>query len=358
MRGESTVLREQRHGNRGAPGATRRQRAAECSATLAQITHLRAVIGWTPEGKRLGLLIAQWKVEAIAERDEVAALELLLLVRGHAALARTPHAITFLGLGEDDRGAILGSHGLVICSVDLHQVMTASLEAVDLIVGQALRKRSEFRILAKEMVAVVAAVLGSECLKLAVDRAGKGACEGTRVVACEKAVPVRSPYQLDDPPAGALEQRLELIDDAAVAAHRTVEALKIAVDDPDQVVEPLTCGQSEGAHAFGLVHFAVAKDAPHLALIRDLQAAMLEVAHEARMVDRRDWPDAHRAGGELPEVGHQPGVRVTGQPLRSVRARADLLPVVSKGILAEPSLEERSRIDTWRGMGLEEDEVR
>ena len=44
------------------------------------------------------------------------------------------------------------------------------------------------------------------------------------------------------------------------------------------------------------------------------QAAMLQVAHEARLVDRVDRPEAHRAGRELPEVGHQPRVRVADRP--------------------------------------------
>jgi hypothetical protein len=35
--------------------------------------------------------------------------------------------------------------------VDLHQVVAAALEAVDLLVGQALRQRGQFGVLAEEV---------------------------------------------------------------------------------------------------------------------------------------------------------------------------------------------------------------
>ena len=48
-----------------------------------------------------------------------------------------------------------------------------------------------------------------------------------------------APDHLDHVPAGAAEIGFQLLDDLAVAAHRAVEALQVAVDDEDQVVEPL-----------------------------------------------------------------------------------------------------------------------
>ena len=44
-----------------------------------------------------------------------------------------------------------------------------------------------------------------------------------------------------------------------------------------------------------------------------------EVLHEARLVDRHDRAEAHRDGRELPEVRHQPRVRVRRQPCRRGR---------------------------------------
>ena len=62
---------------------------------------------------------------------------------------------------------------------------------------------------------------------------------------------------------GAPEDGLELLDDLAVAAHRAVEALQVAVDDPGQVVELLAAGQRDRAQGLGLVGLAVAEEAPH-----------------------------------------------------------------------------------------------
>ena len=54
----------------------------------------------------------------------------------------------------------------------------------------------------------------------------------------------RPQIALIDVPARAAERRFELLDDLAVAADRTVEALQVAVDDEDQVVELFARGQA------------------------------------------------------------------------------------------------------------------
>src|SRR4029453_2578560 len=59
----------------------------------------------------------------------------------------------------------------------------------------------------------------------------------------QELVPLAAPDDLDDVPPGAPEDRLELLDDLAVAADRAVEPLQVAVHDPDQVVELLAGGQ-------------------------------------------------------------------------------------------------------------------
>ena len=73
---------------------------------------------------------------------------------------------------------------------------------------------------------------------------------------------------LDHVPARAAEDRLELLDDLAVAADRAVEALQVAVDDEDEVVEALTAREADRAERLGLVGLAVAEERPHLAAAR------------------------------------------------------------------------------------------
>ena len=58
--------------------------------------------------------------------------------------------------------------------------------------------------------------------------------------------------------------RFEFLDDLAVAAHRTVEALQVAVDDEDQVVELFARRQRDRAERLRFVRLAVAEERPDL----------------------------------------------------------------------------------------------
>ena len=79
-------------------------------------------------------------------------------------------------------------------------------------------------------------------------------------VACEQLIPIAAPKHLDHVPAGAAEDAFELLNDAAVAAHRAVQPLQIAVDDEDQVVELFARGNVQRAGRFGLIHLAIATE--------------------------------------------------------------------------------------------------
>ena len=157
---------------------------------------------------------------------------------------------------------------------------------------------------------------------------------------------------LDDVPAGAAEVALELLDDLAVAAHRAVEALQVAVDDEDQVVELLARGHADRAHRFGLVHLAVAAEAPDLAALGLGEAAILQVLHEARLVDRHQRAEAHRHRRELPEVRHQPRMRIGRDALA-----VDLLAEVVHLLVGEAAEHEGARVDAGRRVALDEHEV-
>ena len=80
-----------------------------------------------------------------------------------------------------------------------------------------------------------------------------------------------------------------------------------------------------------------------------------EVAVEGGLLDRGDRTDAHRDRRELPELGHQPRVRVGRQaPARSPR---DLLPEAVELVGGEPALEVGPRVDAGGGVALDEDLV-
>ena len=240
-------------------------------------------------------------------------VHLLLLVGDVLALAGLAHPVALDRLGEDHRrlAVVLGRR--LVGRVDLALVEAAAVERPDLLVAHVGDHRLQLRLDAEEVLAHVGAVARLVGLVVAVERLVHAREQVALVVVGEKRVPARAPDHLDDVPARAAEVGLELLDDLAVAAHRAVEALQVAVDDEDQVVEALAAGHRDRAQRFRLVHLAVAHEGPDLAAGGLGQAAALQVLHEARLVDRHQRAEAHRDRRELPEVRHQPRVRVASE---------------------------------------------
>ncbi len=101
------------------------------------------------------------------------------------------------------------------------------------------------------MFARVAARLDGIFLIIAVDRFLHAFEQQAFVVGCQQRVPIGAPDDFDDVPAGAAKKRFEFLNDLAVAAHRAVETLQIAIDDPDQIVEIFARRQRESASDSG-----------------------------------------------------------------------------------------------------------
>ena len=78
----------------------------------------------------------------------------------------------------------------------------------------------------------------------------------------------------------------------------------------------------------------------------------MQVAVEARLVDRRERAKAHRDGGELPELGHEARVGVARQP-----TAVDLPAEAVHLLLPDAALEEGPGVDAGRGVALEKDLV-
>ena len=210
----------------------------------------------------------------------------------------------------------------LVRGVDLAVVVAAALELPpDVVVGPVRDHLAGAGVAVEEVLAHVLAVVGAEGLVVAVGRRVHEVHERAVAVGGEQRVPAAAPDDLDDVPAGAAEERLELLDDLAVAAHRAVEALQVAVDDEGEVVELLAGRELEQAARLGLVHLAVAEEGPHVLLAGVLDAAVVQVLVELRLVDGVHRADAHRHRRELPEVRHQPRVRVGRQRQRRRRRR-------------------------------------
>ena len=85
-----------------------------------------------------------------------------------------------------------------------------------------------------------------------------------------------------------------------------------------------------------------------------MQLAGEQVPVEPGLVDGVQRPEAHGDRRELPEVGHEPRVRVGRQPAAAVRL---LLAEPVELRLGQPPLKEGARVDARRRVALEEDLV-
>src|SRR2546425_4752773 len=236
--------------------------------------------------------------------------------------------------------------------MDLAVVMAAAPERAELLVGEMLDELAQSRIGAEEVLADVGAVGDGEALILAVERLVHLVDQDAVDVAREQVVPLAGPDDLDDVPAGAAEDRLELLDDLAVAAHGAVEPLQVAVHHENEVVQALARRDVERPERLRLVALAVAEEAPDPRARGVLHAAVGEVAIEARLVDGLERSEAHGYRREFPEIGHEPWVRIRRQALLE-RLAAEVVEIS----LAEPPFEEGPGVDAGAGVTLEEDLV-
>ena len=244
----------------------RRQAAAERRPALPQVDHLRAVLGQLEERHLLDLVVGDRQAEAVAELLQHRLAHLLLLVGDVLALAGLAHAVALDGLRQDHGRLALVRHGRRIGGVDLAGIVAAARQAPDLLVGHVGDAGLQLRVLAEEVLADIGAVLGLEVLVLAVDAFLHAAQQAAVGVGRDQRVPRAAPDHLDDVPARAPEVAFQFLDDLAVAAHRAVEALEVAVDDEDQIVELLAAAERDGAQALRLVHLTVAHEGPDLAV--------------------------------------------------------------------------------------------
>ena len=171
-------------------------------------------------------------------------------------------------LGQDDRRLAVVLRRGGVGRVDLAVVVPAALEVPDLVVGHRLDQRLRPRVAAEEVLADERAVVGLVGLVVAVGRGVHQVDQRAVAVGVQQRVPLPAPDHLDDVPAGAAEERLQLLDDLAVAADRAVEPLQVAVDDEGQVVQALAGGDVDQAARLRLVHLAVAEERPDVLVAR------------------------------------------------------------------------------------------
>ena len=239
---------------------------AEGGPPLAHVLDLVGVLARVVVRRQLRLQgrIRDRQVEPVPELLQLGHGELLHLVRGVAGLEVLAQRPALDRVRQDDRGLAGVLAGRLERRVHLAVVVPAAGQAAQLVVGQVLHHGAQPGIAAEEVLPDVRARLHAVGLELAVRRGVHLVDQYAVGVPGEQRVPVAAPDDLDHVPARAAEVRLELLDDLAVAAHRAVQPLQVAVDDEGEVVQFLAGSQPDRAERLGLVHLAVAEERPYV----------------------------------------------------------------------------------------------
>ena len=155
-------------------------------------------------------------------------------------LTRFAGPVTLHRHGENDRGPLEFLAGCRIRRIDLVGIVTAPVQVHDVLVTEVFDQLEGLGILAEEMLPRVGAAVEFAVLELAVADLVHNFLQQATLVPFDQGVPLPAPDHLDDLPPRATKNTLQLLNDFAVATHRPVEPLKIAVHHKVQVAEPLT----------------------------------------------------------------------------------------------------------------------
>src|SRR5688572_2862818 len=209
------------------------------------------------------------------------------------------------------------------------------------------------RIRSEKVLSNIGARFDRILLPFAVESLGHSLNEHAVLVGSKEWIPTPAPDRLDDVPAGTAKHRFQFLNDVAVPANRPIEPLEIAIDDKDQIVELLARGQRDRTERFGFVCLAIAEKCPDFRFGFLLETAVFEIAIKPCLVDRHDWTESHRNCRKLPEMWHQPGMRIR----RKAAFRSQFAAKVLQVSPVQAPLEKGARVDARRRVSLEIDDV-
>src|SRR6185437_16258826 len=221
--------------------------AAKLFAASLHVLDLRAVVRGTIERRVVQLVVGNWNSEARAEHPQLVFVQLLLLVGDVLAFASLAKTVAFDRLCEDERRSSRVLDRSLVGRVNFDGIVSAETHARELLVGKMLNHAQQPRIRSEHVLPEVGTTLNEELLILAVSDFAQTPHQQAVAIVLDEAVPIAAPDNLDYIPSGAAENSFEFLNDFAIAANGTVEALQVAVDHPDQVIEPLARSERDGS---------------------------------------------------------------------------------------------------------------
>ena len=303
----------------------------------------------------LQLLVADRDPQAVAQQLEVLERQLLHLVRRVAAGEVRPEPVALDGLGQDD-GRLAGVlHRRLVRRVDLAVVVAAALELPDVVVRHVLDHPCGARVAAEEVLLDVGAVVrrgrsgsrrpGVKFIRLTRAPSRSAASSGSH------SRPQTTLMTFQPAPRKNASSSWMILPLPRTGPSRRC---RLQLTTKVRLSSSSNGGDVQQPAALRLVHLAVAEERPDVLLAGVLDAARVQVLVELRLVDRVHRAEAHRHRRELPEVRHQPRVRVRRQPAARVR---DLLAEAVELVLGEPALEVGPGVDAGGGVALDVDLV-
>ena len=335
-------------------GIALRQIAAQAVAALAQIAHFFAVFreAVIRQIAAFDLLVGNRNVEAGAEFFQRILIHFFGLVGGVLAFAGSTHAIAFDGFGQNHGGAAARVvYRFIIGGIHFVRVVAAAVERPNFCIRHIGHHGFQARSV-EEMIAHISAVFRFIGLIIAVEAFIHTRFELVVGIARQECIPAATPNHFEHIPTGTAEVAFQFLNNLAVAAHRAVEALQVAVDYKNQVVQAFAGSQRNRALAFRLVHLAITAEHPHFAAFGFGEAARFQIFQETGLINRHQRTQAHRHGGELPKIGHQVRVRI-----RREAFALDFLAEIIQLIFAQAAFHESAGINTGRGVALDKHQI-
>src|SRR5271169_5359400 len=232
--GAFVELFEERFGNRlQRRGAhfSHRHVAAQLFAALLHVLDFRAVIGGAIEGSVVQFAVGNRNAEARAEDLQLIVIQLFLLVRDVLAFARLAESVALDGLGENDGWRSGMVNRSLIGGVHFDGVVAAEAHAGELLVRKMFDHLEQPGIGAKKILPEIGAAFDKIFLILTVRDLAHAPDKQAIAIGLNDRIPIGAPDQFDYVPSRAAENRFQFLDDLAVAAHRSVQPLQVAVDD-------------------------------------------------------------------------------------------------------------------------------
>ena len=150
--------------------------------------------------------------------------------------------------------------GLVGCRASLAEggedflrVLAAALDQFELIVGKGVHHALQFRVAMHPMLTLFIARHDGITLVITIHAVLHALAQYALVILGQQAIPAAAPDHLDHIPVGTAETAFQLLDDFAVTANRTIQALQVTIDHQHQVIQAFPGSDIDRAQNFGLI---------------------------------------------------------------------------------------------------------